>query len=35
MPRAVGRPDVATLVAAHVDDNQSIPALAVQVGYGT
>jgi hypothetical protein len=32
MPRAVGRPDVATLVTAYVDDNQPIPALAVQFG---
>jgi transposase-like protein len=32
MPRAVGRPDVATLVAAYVDDNQSIPASAVRFG---
>jgi transposase-like protein len=32
MPRAVGRPDVATLVRAYVDDHQSIPALAVQFG---
>jgi transposase-like protein len=32
LPRAVGRPDLATLVAAYVDDNQSIPALAVQFG---
>jgi len=32
MPRAVGRPDVATLVTGYVDDNQSIPALAVEVG---
>ena len=32
MPRAVGRPDVATLVRAYVDDHHSIPALAVQFG---
>jgi transposase-like protein len=32
MPRAVGRPDVATLVRAYVDGNQSIAALAVQFG---
>jgi transposase-like protein len=32
MPRADGRPDVATLVAAYVDDDQSIPALAVKFG---
>jgi transposase-like protein len=32
MPRALGRPDVATLVTAYVDDNQPIPTLAVQFG---
>jgi len=32
MPRAVRRPDVATPVTAYIDDNQSIPVLAVQFG---